>query len=751
MKPILFAESANTFTTNGIGRLTDAISCTVTEERNGSYELEMEYPVTGQHYSDIGQRKIIVAQPSVESNLQPFRIYRVTKPLNGRVKVYAQHLSYDLSKNVAMPFSVAASSSACASALAGLKTNAVETCPFTFETDVTTNASYTQTTPATIRSRLGGVEGSILDQFGGEYEFDVYKVKFHRQRGSDNGVTLRYGKNITDINQEENIANTITGVVPFWISQDGATIVTLTEKVVYSPSASLYSQHLTIPVNYSGDYENAPSESTLRAAAQAYVNNPSFGVPKVSIDVSFVDLRGTEGYDDAIQLETVHLCDTVTVQFVPLGIDTKAEVVKCEYDVLGEKYNKITIGSIRSNLATTLNDQNAELKSEIVKAGQAAAESTSWLTQFGGYVTAIKDSSGHWIALAFSNNPDPTQNTAQVLLINQNGLGFSSTGLSGPYYSAWTLDGHLTLGGRVNEYGTLTLMGPGSGDTTVQIGKWDKDGLSVSKGAISGVTISYGSGNLLTQMKYGPSAAFSGENALQITGNDRMAIESSAYQVRVSGNSFYGGTNARDGYIDINSAYASILAQTGATITCPGYITLNSGGGTARLQLQNGVAHFSNGDVRIDGSIKRNATSLTFSYVGDADETVTMFLLGSSTNVLEHAATGKFVKWSTSSDKRTKKNIKNLGKDLVRKFFDMIRPVGFEYKKGTAGKKHFGLIAQELEEVFKDLGLDTEIIGELHDKAKTKYIDYPELIGLCLEGIKDLYERIETLEKGSTK
>ena len=749
MKPILFAESANTFTTNGIGRLTDALSCTVTEERNGSYELYMEYPTTGQHYSDIGQRKIIVAQPAVDSKLQPFRIYRVTKPINGRVKVYAQHLSYDLSKNVAMPFSVAASSSACSSALAGLKSNAVETCPFTFETDVTTNASYSQKTPATIRSRLGGVEGSILDQFGGEYEFDEYKVKFLRQRGSDNGVTLRYGKNITDINQEENIANTITGVVPYWSSSDGNTVVTLTEKAVYSPSASLYSQHLTVPVDYSGDYEEAPTEATLRAVAQAYVNNPSFGVPKVSIDVSFVDLRGTEGYDDAIQLETVHLCDTVTVQFVPLGINTKAEVVKCEYDVLGEKYNKITIGSIRSNLATTLNDQNAELKSEIVKAGQASAESTSWLTQFGGYVTAIKDENGHWIALAFSNNPDPTQNTAQVLLINQNGMGFSSTGLAGPYYSAWTLDGHLTLGGRTNEYGTLTLMGPGSGNTTVQIGKWDKDGLSVSKGSITGVTISYGSGNLLTQMKYGPSAAFGNENALQITGNDRMAIESSAYQVRVSGNSFYGGTNARDGYIDINSAYASILAQTGATITCPGYIALRSGGGTSVLNLQNGVAHFSAGDVRIDGAITRSIGQMTFRYAFDADESVVLNISGSYINALEQLATGKFVKWTTSSDKRAKKGIKNLKNDVVRKFFDMIRPVSFKFKKDEEGKTHFGLIAQELEEVFETLGVDTDIIGELGNKEKTKFIDYPGLIGLCLEAIKDLYSRVEALEKGS--
>lgn len=721
MKPILFAESANTFTTNGIGRLTDALSCIVTEERNGSYELEMEYPVTGQHYSDIGQRKIIVAQPSVESNLQPFRIYRVTKPINGRVKVYAQHLSYDLSKNVAMPFSVAASSSACASALAGLKTNAVETCPFTFETDVTTNASYNQTTPATIRSRLGGVEGSILDQFGGEYEFDVYKVKFLRQRGADNGVTLRYGKNITDINQEENIANTITGVVPFWKNTDGSVVVTLTEKAVYSSHASQYSDHLTSILDLSDQFENQPTETALRTKAESYVSKSDFGVPKVSIDVSFVDLRGTEGYDDAIQLETVHLCDTVTVQFVPLGIDTKAEVVKCEYDVLAERYNKITIGSIRSSLATTINDQNNAMTSMIerksAEVGQAIDEATKWLTSAGGWVIAIKNSDGTWKELVFSNSIDPYANNAKILRINNNGIGFSQTGMNGTFTNAWTIDGNLiadfihggtlTLGGNQNVNGALSILNASG----TQIGKWDKDGISASNGTFSGTI-----------------------NSSSINGST-INFGTGSHTANLYWETVAPGT-------DVGSFIIKTSAAEGVRVEC----------GTAFSVVGQIIASgniYANSDLKLNGALVGG--DFLFRYSLDGDESITMFILGSSGVALEHNASGKRVNWSNSSDKRSKKNIKNLGKDLVRKFFDMIRPVGFEYKKGTAGKKHFGLIAQELEEVFKDLGLDTEIIGELHDKAKTKYIDYPELIGLCLEGIKDLYERVETLEKGSTK
>ena len=726
MKPILFPEASTAFTTNGIGRLTDALSCTITEERNGSYELEMEYPVSGQHYSDIGQRKIIVAQPSIDEKLQPFRIYKVTKPLNGRVKVFAQHLSYDLSKNVAMPFSVVASASACASALAGLKTNAVETCPFTFETDVTTNASYTQKTPATIRSRLGGVEGSILDQFGGEYEFDVYKVKFLRQRGSDNGVTLRYGKNITDINQEENIANTITGVVPYWISTDGNTTVTLTEKAVYSSHASQYSQNLTTPLDMTAQFESQPTESALRAKAEAYVSRSDFGVPKVSVDVSFVDLRGTEGYDDAIELETVHLCDTVSVQFVPLGIDTKAEVVKCEYDVLAERYNKITIGSIRSSLASTINDQTTSMIEMIDRktadVGQAIDEATRWLTSAGGWVIAIKNTDGTWKELVFSNSIDPYANNAKILRINNNGIGFSQTGMNGTFTNAWTIDGNLiadfihggtlTLGGTNNGNGILQIVKPNAQDPSQMdvIGRWDNTGITVTGGSINGTTI-----NGSTVM-WGTTTRYAKMYWRDITANV------GALQIETSLNQY--------GYNDqIN--IKSLSTNIDGNMTVIGNLTASSA-------------------FYLGGNIYRNG-DFVFSYTPDPDESITMYILGDSGVALEHNASGKRVNWANSSDKRTKKNIKNLGKDLVRKFFNMIRPVGFEYKKGIAGKKHFGLIAQELEEVFEGLGLDTEIIGELHDKSKTKYIDYPELVGLCLGAIKDLYERVETLEKGSTK
>ncbi len=446
MTPILFAENSTTFTTNGIGRLSDALACIVTEERNGQYELAMEYPISGQHYEDIGIRKIIVAKPSVGGDLQPFRIYKITKPIAGRVGIYAQHISYDLSKNVVMPFSVEASANACAETLAGLKTNAVEPCLFTLSTDVTRIASYNQAAPMSFRSRLGGSEGSVLDQFHGEYEFDVYDITLHSKRGHDNGVVLRYGKNITDLVQEENITNTITGVVPYWTDMNNTETVVLPEKVVYSQYADRYSTKLTVPLDLSEQWDEAPTVESLRAAAQAYVSDHNLGVPDVSISVSFINLRDTAEYADIADLETVNLCDDVHVQFEPLGIDTTAEVVKCVWNVLAERYNEISVGSLKSSLTSTLNKQNSQNVAAIektkVQAGNAINKATAWLSSGDGYIVAIKGNDGEWKELLAMDTND-IETAQKVMRLNENGLGGSTHGVDGPYNAAILVDGTI--------------------------------------------------------------------------------------------------------------------------------------------------------------------------------------------------------------------------------------------------------------------------------------------------------------------
>lgn len=454
MIPILFAENATQFNTNGLGRLADAIYCKVDEERNGIYELEMSYPISGQHYEDIKIRSIVVAKPSANANIQPFRIYKITKPINGKVTIYAQHISYDLTKNVCMPFTVTASGTACNTALQGLKTNAVESCPFDFWTDVTTVASYDQKVPGSIRQRLGGTQGSILDQFGGEYEWDGYTVKLWKNRGQERDITLRYGKNITDLEQEENIANTVTGIVPYWTNTDNSDSLFLTEKAVYSPNVDKYSTRLTVPMDFSSEWEEKPTQEQLRNKATVYVNQSGFGLPKVSIKLSFINLADTEEYKELLPMQELSLCDEIKVQFERLDINTTAKVVKTTYDVLSERYESIEVGSLKSTLAMTINDMNASTIATIEESSRRVFtdtedfvdNATAWLTSSGGYVVATRNADGSWKELLFMDTNDVTT-AHNVLRINENGIGFSSSGVSGPYKQGWTLDGNILIGG----------------------------------------------------------------------------------------------------------------------------------------------------------------------------------------------------------------------------------------------------------------------------------------------------------------
>lgn len=479
MNPILFDKDETNFTTNGLGRL-ECISCEVIEERNGMYELEAEVPISGNHAAVIEQQSIIGVIPHDGGNIQAFYVYKIGKPINGKFKVYARHISYRLTDIPCSPFSVETSPTAAADTLAGLKANAIEECPFYFYTDLTTPAPYTQKTPASIRQRLGGVEGSVLDQFGGEFEWDNYNVHLWKQRGrlaNVTGISLRYGKNITDIDQEEEISNTVTGVVPFWIDTDGNNLVMLPELVVYSEYADNYPYHLTQVLDLSGEYENKPTVNQLRGAATTYVNKTGLGIPKVSIKVSFVNLWETEEYKDIAPLERVQLCDEVIVNFEELGVSAIAKVVKTRYDVLKERYIQIEVGSIRTTLAQAVTDRDKDIDtafvSTITKMSQAVHTATAWLTNANGYVVARKNEDGSWKELLFMNTNDPATATSGIR-INNNGIGFFSkvlypagNVLDGPYSTAWTIDGRLGDAADKNFWNFITGDFSLSAGTTV--------------------------------------------------------------------------------------------------------------------------------------------------------------------------------------------------------------------------------------------------------------------------------------------
>ena len=450
---VLYDHDEEAFTSNGLGALPDAASCTVTEERNGGYEVEMEYPLTGSHFSDIQKRRILYVKPNPYDDPQPFRIYSITKPINGIVTVHAAHLSYDTSGSIVKLFPADAGSASAA--MSYLKNFSVPSTPFTFFTNVGKSGTMSVPKPSSIRSLLGGSDGSILDTFGGEYLFDKWNISLLESRGSNRGVTIRYGKNMTDLEQEENDTDFYTGVYPFWYSEseDGG-LVTLSanDGIVNAPgnydfvkimpldlSSEDFGKETTDSEGYTTTIEK-PTEAELLAAAQKYIANNKIGIPKVSLDVSFVMLAQTEEYKDFARLETVKLCDTVTVEFEKLGVKTTAKCIKTVYNVLTDKYDSIELGEPKSSLAETVSNQGtlieeASDKSYMERAIQNATD-LIMSGKLGGYVTVTKNE------IYIADNKD-LDKAVKVWRWNSGGLGYSSSGKDGPFGTAMTSDGKI--------------------------------------------------------------------------------------------------------------------------------------------------------------------------------------------------------------------------------------------------------------------------------------------------------------------
>ena len=446
MIPILYEETEIEFKTNGIGRLVDAISCTVTEERNGEYELEMEYPESGKLFKELKHSRIIGAVPSEDAAIQGFEIYKISKPINGVITVDARHVSYRLSYVPTLLDGTVVSSAQ--SALQMLFDRAMVSHPFSFTTDVTKAGTFDSDGLYSIRGMLAGTTGSILQSFGGEYEFDNWRVILHSVRGAKTNVVLDYGKNITDFKQEENIENTSTSVVAYWENSSSDSGVTrVVGDIQNSDNVNRFPYNRPLLLDCSQDYKDAPAKDQLNAKAQRYIKANNIGIPHVSIDVSFVALWQTEEYKDIAPLEKVHLCDTLTVRFSKLGVETTAKVIKTEYNVLMDRYNKISIGDTKYTLADTILNISDEIKQSSAKMATDMQNAIDHATRLingglGGYVvTTPNETTGYPEEILIMDTPSK-QTAKNVIRLNKNGIGFSlGNGYDGPFQSAWTIDG----------------------------------------------------------------------------------------------------------------------------------------------------------------------------------------------------------------------------------------------------------------------------------------------------------------------
>ena len=348
---ILYEYTETAFTNNGLGCLNDATSCVVKETLNSEYELEMEYPVNGIHYSDIQLRRIIFAKPNSYDQAQPFRIYSISKPIGGIVTVNAEHISYDMS---GLPVRGALENYAwyVNDVFEHIRNNSVYPCPFTFSSDITEEKkSINLSKPRSVKAFLGTDDG-LLSLFGGEWEFDRYNAILHKKRGQNRGVSIEYGKNLTDVTQDEACSEMYTAVYPYYYQEDDG-LQRLDDDVIKILDTTYKNVYV---LDLSSEFDEMPTQDQLREKAQEYINDNKLGEPKVSLKVSFI--KNPEVIE---ALHDVRLGDTVSVKFIKIGVDTTSRCISYEFNVLTEQYNSIELGEPIKTIVDTMTSTNSKI------------------------------------------------------------------------------------------------------------------------------------------------------------------------------------------------------------------------------------------------------------------------------------------------------------------------------------------------------------------------------------------------------
>nr|DAE98578.1 MAG TPA: tail protein [Caudoviricetes sp.] len=387
MNPVLYRADERSFRTFGLGEISDAYKVTVTRERNGNYDLYIKYPVNGRFASVFKEEMKIKADAGRRTKWQTFEINRLVKNSSEHIEIYARHISMRTS-DIALKPIVKASNITAEAALRLWKDNLVGDDVFDVSSDIQTtgNISWEVDKVGSARKALGGVSGSILDVFGGEYEFDNNLIILHKQMGRKAPTVLEYGRNLLSVEEERLLNGNYTSIYPFaryTPSNNGSSeeskevLVTLPEHIIDSSYLRLYAQRRISLVDFSGKFDDKhpPTAEKLRSLAQSYIKSNNIGAPKISTEVSYVDLSQTLDYQDFGVMEEVELCDIIPLYYPQFDITTTTEkVVKVVYDVYTDSNEEITLGTIGQSLSSSMTAGIADRLS-VVESKQSAIES----------------------------------------------------------------------------------------------------------------------------------------------------------------------------------------------------------------------------------------------------------------------------------------------------------------------------------------------------------------------------------------
>ena len=438
MIPILI-DTDNTI----LGNITDCTGCTVTEERNGIYEAKFTVPMQSDIYSKIQTGRFISAKPNDISNNQRFRIYkRFDDKIAKTTTFYCEHIRYKLA---GIPVAPDTYSGMPASILSDMLVSVNANTEFSAWSDISTVKDITMEIPSSAGSMLAGQKGSLLDTFGGEYEFDNYTVKLHQNRGQEKKTEIRYRKNLTGFTCTEDTTNTYTHVYPYYRNEDGV-YVQLDNKIITLANASGLPFENCYMLDLSAEFDTSPTKAQLQAKANTFIRANDLDTISRHYKVSFVPLWRTEEYKNIAVLERCGLCDTVSI--VHDNETVKVKIIKTVYDALNERYVSMELGNATSSFAQTVQQSVRQVENNLQSTKSFLQQSIERQTQRitgnrGGYVVMNDDNQDGYPDEILIMNDLSIGSATKLWRANLSGIGYSNHGYTGPFELAMTMDGEI--------------------------------------------------------------------------------------------------------------------------------------------------------------------------------------------------------------------------------------------------------------------------------------------------------------------
>ena len=572
-----------------LGSLTDCTRLYVTEERNGIYEAEFDIPVNSFMHNKIKIGHFIYAKPDDLSGNQKFRIYkRIYNPIDKTTVFYCEHIRYKLA---GIPVAPKTYSGTPSSILSEMLTSVKSSTEFSVWSDISTVKDIKMDIPSTAGAMLAGQEGSILDVFGGEYEFDNYTVKLYRNRGQEKKTEIRYRKNLTGFTCTEDTTSTYTHVYPYYRNEDGV-YVELDSKVITLGNAwKLPFENLYI-LDLSAEFDTPPTKAQLQAKANAFIRANDLDTISRHYKVSFVPLWQTEEYKNIAVLERCGLCDTVSI--VHDNETVKAKIIKTVYDALNERYVSMELGNATSSFAQTVQQSVRQVENNLQNTKSFLQQSIERQTKRitgnqGGYVVMNDDNQDGYPDEILIMNDLSIGSATKVWRANLSGIGYSNHGYAGPFELALTMDGEInasmittgSLDASIIRTGVLNadLIKSGkiqsvNGNMSInmQNGKID---MTVNNGKAleiwtQGITMLSANDDILTSM-------YVSTGGLGIVTANRMLVGiRDGERVTISADSSNGYVRADTIYTDTVSANANSSISVSSDMSITGTLSANS-------------------------------------------------------------------------------------------------------------------------------------------------------------------------------